>query len=59
MPFFYKRFNKLVHENKIDSAQYYYNKSLEFFNDKKHPCKIESLIGLGNLYTHEKELKKK
>lgn len=38
-------------ENKIDSAKYYYNKSLEFFDGKKHPCKIESMIGLGNLHT--------
>lgn len=47
--------NYHLNQNKIDSAQYYYNKSLEFFNGKKHPCKIESLIGLGNLHTHEKE----
>lgn len=50
--------NYHLNENKIDSAQYYYNKSLAFFNDKKHPCKIESLLGLGNLYTHEKDYKK-
>ncbi|MCU7617547.1 tetratricopeptide repeat protein [Chryseobacterium sp. PBS4-4] len=50
--------NYHLNENKIDSAQYYYNRSLEFFNDKKHPCKIESLIGLGNLYTHEKDYQK-
>lgn len=50
--------NYHLNENKIDSAQYYYNKSLEFFNQKKHPCKIESLIGLGNLYTHEKDYQK-
>jgi len=50
--------NYHLNDNKIDSAQYYYHKSLEFFNDKKHPCKIESLIGLGNLYTHQKDFEK-
>ncbi|AYN00788.1 tetratricopeptide repeat protein [Chryseobacterium sp. 3008163] len=50
--------NYHLNQNEIDSAQYYYNKSLEFFNGKKHPCKIESLIGLGNLHTHEKEYEK-
>lgn len=46
--------NYHLNQNKIDSAKYYYNKSLEFFKDKKHPCKIESFMGLGKLYTHEK-----
>ncbi|WP_300349464.1 tetratricopeptide repeat protein [Chryseobacterium sp.] len=50
--------NYHLSKNKIDSAQYYYNKSLEFFNGKKHPCKIESLIGLGNLYIHQKDYEK-
>lgn len=47
--------NYHLNQNKIDSAKYYYQKSLEYFKNKKHPCKIESFMGLGNLYTHEKE----
>ena len=50
--------NYHLNQNKIDSAKFYYNKSLAFFEEKKHPCKIESLIGLGNLYTHEKDYNK-
>ncbi|CAD7805799.1 hypothetical protein CHRY9390_01420 [Chryseobacterium aquaeductus] len=50
--------NYHLSQNKIDSAQYYYNKSLAFFSTNKHPCKIESLIGLGNLYTQEKDYDK-
>ena len=50
--------NYYLSQNKTDSARYYYQKSLEFFKNKKHPCKIESLIGLGNLYTREKKYKK-
>ena len=47
--------NYHLNQNKIDSAKYYYQKSLEYFKNKKHPCKIESFMGLGNLYTQEKE----
>jgi hypothetical protein len=50
--------NYHLNQNKVDSAQYYYNQSLAIFSDKKHPCKIEALIGLGNLYTHEKDYEK-
>lgn len=46
--------NYYMNQNKTDSAQYYYNKSLDHFKDKIHPCKIESLIGLGNLFTVQK-----
>jgi len=47
--------NYHLNQSKIDSAKYYYQKSLEYFKNKKHPCKIESFMGLGNLYTQEKE----
>jgi tetratricopeptide (TPR) repeat protein len=47
--------NYYMNQNKTDSAQYYYNKSLDHFKDKIHPCKIESLIGLGNLFTVQKK----
>lgn len=43
--------------NKIDSAQYFYNRSIEFFGDKNHACKIESYIGLGNLWVKKKQYK--
>ncbi|MEG1665987.1 tetratricopeptide repeat protein [Chryseobacterium sp.] len=46
--------NFYLNKNNTDSAQYYYNKSLNHFKNKIHPCKIESLIGLGNLYTYQK-----
>ncbi|MBD8083090.1 tetratricopeptide repeat protein [Chryseobacterium caseinilyticum] len=45
-------------QNKTDSAVYYYTKSLAFFAGKKHPCKIESLIGLGNLLTQQHDYEK-
>lgn len=47
--------NYHLNQNETDSAKYYYQKSLEFFKNKKHPCKIESFMGLGNLYTQEKD----
>lgn len=50
--------NFYLNKNNTDSAQYYYNKSLNHFKDKIHPCKIESLIGLGNLYTSQKNYSK-
>ncbi|MFC7348611.1 transcriptional regulator [Chryseobacterium zhengzhouense] len=50
--------NYHLKQNKIDSAQYYYNRSLQFFDGKQHPCKIESLIGLGNLYASQKNYAK-
>lgn len=50
--------NYYLSQNKEDSAQYYYNKSLDYFKNKVHPCKTESLIGLGNLYTAQKNYPK-
>lgn len=50
--------NFYLNKNNTDSAQYYYNKSLNHFKNKIHPCKIESLIGLGNLYTYQKNYSK-
>ncbi|AZB31364.1 tetratricopeptide repeat protein [Chryseobacterium balustinum] len=50
--------NYYLNKNNTDSAQYYYNKSLNHFKNKIHPCKIESLIGLGNLYTFQKNYPK-
>lgn len=50
--------NFYLNKNNTDSAQYYYNKSLDHFKDKIHPCKIESLIGLGNLNTSQKNYSK-
>lgn len=50
--------NYHLKRNEIDSANYYYEKSLTFFKDKKHPCKIESLMGMGNLNTKEKDYDK-
>ena len=50
--------NYYLNQNKTDSAQYYYNKSLNHFKNKIHPCKIESLIGLGNLYAFQKNYPK-
>lgn len=46
--------NYHLNQNKIDSAQHYYNNSLNHFKDKEHPCKIEALIGLGNLNASQK-----
>ena len=42
--------NYHLSKSKADSAAIYYNKALNYFKDKKHPCKIETLIGLGNLH---------
>ncbi|MCD0476977.1 tetratricopeptide repeat protein [Chryseobacterium sp. LC2016-29] len=50
--------NYYLNKNNTDSAQYYYNKSLNHFKNKIHPCKIESLISLGNLYTFQKNYPK-
>lgn len=52
-------FGNYYFESKVlDSAQYYYNKSLENFSNKDHPCKIEALIGLGNLHSTKKNYDK-
>lgn len=50
--------NYYLNQQKADSAQYYYKKSLSHFNNKIHPCKIEALIGLGNLFTAQKDYSK-
>lgn len=50
--------NYYLNKNNTDSAQNYYNKSLNHFKNKIHPCKIESLISLGNLYTFQKNYPK-
>ena len=50
--------NYHLSKSKADSAAIYYNKALNYFKDKKHPCKIETLIGLGNLHAYKKENEK-
>ncbi|MBQ0152875.1 MAG: hypothetical protein KBS61_08285, partial [Chryseobacterium sp.] len=47
--------NYHIKQDKLDSAAYYYTKSLEYFNNRKHPCKIEAQIGLGNIFAQKKD----
>lgn len=50
--------NYQFNNKKLDSAEIYYKKSIDYFNTKKHPCKIESLIGLGDIYAEYKNYNK-
>ncbi|WP_407403960.1 hypothetical protein [Chryseobacterium sp.] len=47
--------NYYINQYKLDSAAYYYTKSLDYIDNKKHPCKIEAQIGLGNVYAKKKD----